>query len=214
MENLGNDEKFEIVRKLDYKSLNNLCIINKLFRTFCSEFQSEIYKYLLRRDYNVNTFNIQDDQAKAIYIDISSALERTINLLRQNDASKFADYIELDCILKPQGIKRFFSTHINFIILAPSNNAINNFAHLIESNEDILFNEMGNSIIANNIGFYNNNQFKNLLNNFYDVVPEISINNKAILHLGIVNNFVNLNIINDIFIDDDTKWQWVDHFGV
>lgn len=217
MEDLNDDINFEIVKKLDYKSLNSLCATNLLFRRFCMEFQSAIYKYLLQRDYEVNVRTIPDDQAKAIYIEILSSLERTLALLRQNGCSKFADYLELDCIRQPRGVKTFFSNHTDFIILAPSDQALERFKTDVQSlSDEQLFDHMGNALIGNNFGFYRNGRFKNFQGVLYDAIPGNSVNGKRIIPLGIVNNFVNVNIISregyGVFIDDAVTRNWIQYF--
>jgi len=214
MDILNEDVRFEIIKRLDYKSINSLCIVNRVFREFCGNLEPLIFKYLLRRDYNVNTANLQDDQAKNLYLEYYTVLDRTLTLLRNNGASKFADFIQLDTLLKPDGINRLFRSHNNFVIFVPLNDAIDDFANILEVTEKTLFDEVGNSMIANDIGFYNNGLFNTIGYDTYNVVPGISVNEQPTMHLGIVNNFVNVNLINEPFVNIEYKWEWADHFVV
>lgn len=162
IDDLTDDARFEVIRKLDYTSIDNLCNSNRLFRRFCVSFEGDIYRYLLQRDYGVDSAR---DVSRGRYLQARNVQTLTLQRLRESGISIFADMLELECLVNPTGrIHQLFTSLANQVIIAPTDVVIQEYIKsVIYLSEDDFYERFSTLLLQNHVGaFLPDQRFSNL----------------------------------------------------
>lgn len=209
---LNDDVRFHMIKNLDYRSINDLCSTNTIFRQFCMDFGGDIYKFLLRRDYGVDS---PRETARNRYMQVIVNRPAVLNLLRspQNNIVKFSDMLELECLTYPAGpINRIFTELSNYTIIFPDDPVLYSYVETIPGlyHVDDLYVRFGTELLQNHIGVYNN--VTNLFTNLNGFTFRISDPPFQTINIGNVGN-IRIFKVNSMIISltqNDTYRAWFD----
>lgn len=191
---LTEDVRFEIIKKLDYQSIDSLCNSNRLFKRFCVAFEGDIYKYLLQRDYGVDS---PRDVARNQYLQARSLQNLTLRRLRDTGISIFADMLELECLVNPKGrIHQSFTSPATNVIIAPLDTRISQYIDSVKYiSEDDFYEQFNTLFLQNHVGILPANQrFSNLNGLTFLVatpdIPLVGVGNITGLQLYTTNQII------------------------
>lgn len=174
IDELPEDSLFDIAKKLNHESISKLCQTNKLFNSFCRDFEGDLFKYLLMRDFGIDH---PKEGARSKYYEYLGSEEHLYAVLRQNGAGMMADIMELESIsVDRRGHipwKTALSDTENYIIMAPSDDVWTRYAHYWDrmSLENV-FRHFGSELMLSHVGTFNKDTriFSNLAGYTFPVV--------------------------------------------
>ena len=200
IDDLTEDARFEVIKNLDYQSIDSLCSTNRLFRRFCVSFEGNIYKYLLQRDYGIDS---PRDVARQQYLQARGVQNLVLKKLREGGLNIFADMLELECLLKPKGrIHQLFTSPACRVIIAPLDTRISQYIDSVRYlSEDDFYEQFDTLFLENHVGAFNQRQkqsddlkFSNLNGLTFQVatsdIPLVAVGNIAGLQLYTTNQVI------------------------
>lgn len=213
IQDLTDDARFEIIKYLDFQSIDNLCRTNKLFRQFCTSFEGDIYKYLLQRDYGID---IDRDISRVRYLQARSVQTLTLKRLRESGISIFADMLELECVINPTGrVHQLFTSPAGQVIIAPTDTTMTEYIKsVIYLSQDEFHEKFNNLLLQNHIGVFdrNQNQFDGLrFNNLNGIAFMVSTVYYPLVPLGNISG-IELYSGNRIILTQEQHDSIVDFF--
>jgi hypothetical protein len=213
VDELPEDARFEIAKRMNYESINKLCRTNRLFNDFCGRFEGDIYKYLLLRDFGID---YPRDGAKARYFEYLNGPERLFKILRDNGSTEFADMIELRMLStdKPEDIllSNVFTSDTRYLFLIPSDAVMQEKSRQWEMSSYEIYNNYGLELILSHIGTFDSssNTFTNLASHTFDVIPKVSIGGIQFRQPVFVGTRINIYVIDHLLITEDQEFVFND----